>query len=372
MKIATLLKSSTALSMVALLALSACGGGGGDGPTTTGGGGAAAAPVDGDGMMPADGDGDGMATEFEDGLVAGPGTSPVATSDDDSFENVIGMKLTPLSSPTKFENVMGNQGFVLHEEDDVAYVESISYGGQNRWTLIYVIDDQTTEVQFRSEQNYIDGSWRRDVDGTRFWVWDGRVYLGDSWQQEIVTNKYFTLFGWQVGDSSVGDSSRGYAAAGVVTPPENLSSLGSATYKGYMIADTWHNFAGGNVFDNRGQLRGVLTLDAEFSGTTSVTGKVTGIQTEPIGQSFRGPWGEKPESNTFEIENGTITENRFQAEWRGQDTATSAVSINNFNGFEGSMLGEFYGPDGDEVGGVFIGQREETNHVINGRFGAAR
>lgn len=34
MKIATLLKSSTALSIVALLALSACGGGGGDGPVT--------------------------------------------------------------------------------------------------------------------------------------------------------------------------------------------------------------------------------------------------------------------------------------------------------------------------------------------------
>ena len=66
MKIATLLKSSTALSMVALLALSACGGGGGDGPTTTGGG-AAAAPVDGDGMMPGDGDGDGMMPDDGDG-----------------------------------------------------------------------------------------------------------------------------------------------------------------------------------------------------------------------------------------------------------------------------------------------------------------
>ena len=66
MKIATLLKSSTALSMVALLALSACGGGGRDSPTTTGGG-AAAAPVDGDGMMPGDGDGDGMMPDDGDG-----------------------------------------------------------------------------------------------------------------------------------------------------------------------------------------------------------------------------------------------------------------------------------------------------------------
>ena len=235
---------------------------------------------DGDGMMPDDGDGDGMMPDDGDG----DGMMP---DDGDPFENVIGMKLTPLSSPVKIENVMGNQGVVLHEEDDVAYVESISYGEQNLWTLIYVIDDQTTEVQFRSEHERIStGSWRQDVDGTRFWMWDGRVYLGDSWQQEIVTNKYFALFGWQVGDSSVGDSSRGYAAAGVVTPPENLSSLGSATYKGYVIADTWYNFTDDYVFDNRGQLRGVLSLEAEFSGTTSVTGTVTGIQTEPIGQAF--------------------------------------------------------------------------------------
>ena len=362
-------KILTALASTAVLALGlyGCGGGGGDGPVTSS---ETTMPDDGATMMPDDGEttmpDDGMATQFGDGLTAGPGNSPVATSDDDPFENVIGMKLTPLSSPVKIETVVGNQGVVLHEEDDVAYVESISYGGQDRWTLIYVIDDQTTEVQFRSEHEYSDGEWRQDVDGTTFWMWDGRVYLGDTWQQEIVTNKYFALFGWQ--DS---DSSRGYAAAGVVTPPENLSSLGSATYKGYVIADTWYNFTDDYVFDNRGQLRGVLSLEAEFSGTTSVTGTVTGIQTEPIGQAFYGTWVEHQDA-TFEIENGTITGNRFQAEWRGQDTATSPVSINNFHGFEGSMLGEFYGPDGDEVGGVLNGQRESTNQVINGRFGAAR
>ena len=84
MKIATLLKSSTALSMVALLALSACGGGGGDGPTTTGGG-AAAAPVDGDGMMPGDGDGDGMMPDDGDGDGMmpddGDGDGPVVNDD---------------------------------------------------------------------------------------------------------------------------------------------------------------------------------------------------------------------------------------------------------------------------------------------------
>ena len=71
MKIATLLKSSTAFSMVALLALSACGGGGGDGPETGG-----MPPGDGDGMMPGDGDGDGMMPGDGNGDGDGDGMMP--------------------------------------------------------------------------------------------------------------------------------------------------------------------------------------------------------------------------------------------------------------------------------------------------------
>ena len=63
MKIATLLKSSTVLSMVALLALSACGGGGGDGPETGGGQ-----------MMPENVDLSNVTTDF----MAGAGTVQVA------------------------------------------------------------------------------------------------------------------------------------------------------------------------------------------------------------------------------------------------------------------------------------------------------
>ena len=79
MKFATLLKSSTALSMVALLALSACGGGGGDGPETGG-----MPPGDGDGMMPDDGDGDGMmpGDGDGDGMMPGDGDGDGMMPDD--------------------------------------------------------------------------------------------------------------------------------------------------------------------------------------------------------------------------------------------------------------------------------------------------
>ena len=81
MKIATLLKSSTALSMVALLALSACGGGGGDGPETGG-----MPPGDGDGMMPGDGDGDGMMPDDGDGDGMMPGDGD---GDGDIIQSVV-------------------------------------------------------------------------------------------------------------------------------------------------------------------------------------------------------------------------------------------------------------------------------------------
>ena len=60
----------------------------------------------------------------------------------------------------------------------------------------------------------------------------------------------------------------------------------------------------------------------------------------------------------------------------GQDSDSDAPASESVRGFEGSMLGEFYGPNGEEVMGVLNGRRDATDttpeQVMSGVLGADR
>ena len=391
MKIATLLKSSTALSMVALLALSACGGGGGDGPETGGmqpgdgdgmmpgdgdGDGMMPGDGDGDGMMPGDGDGDGMMpgdgdgdgdgmmAEYGHGLEASTLASPTASSAADSMESLNDASATfaPVAAPVKItSDSMGQAGVVLLQDDEEAYVESITYDGAGGYSVVYVVDGEKTQVDFEAadwvappgEASY----YTTTVDSTAYGFARTPIYAGDR-APKAVHRRYFQLFAWETGEL------RGYAAHGVVTPSQTLVNLGSATYEGHILAERQNNFIDPDFRAVRDILWGELTLNADFSAST-----ITGSADTLWILLADGTWVQVPDTNSIAISNGEIDESRFHAEWEGQDTDTSSALEDSVRGFEGSMLGEFYGPDGEEVGGVFTGERAATDQVINGRFG---
>jgi hypothetical protein len=181
---------------------------------------------------------------------------------------------------------------------------------------------------------------------------------------QSVPRDYFALFGWQA------NFIRGFGSAGVLTPPDTLTDLGSATYEGQMVADLWDSFSEPELFDNLGRMWGALTLDANFSDG-EIEGAIDEIWIEPPGTAFTNTaWYQLPDTTSISIEEGTIDGNRFHAAWEGHDTDTGSADTNSVRDFEGAMLGEFYGPNGEEIGGVITGQREGTSDVINGRFGA--
>ncbi|MDD9993061.1 MAG: transferrin-binding protein-like solute binding protein [Rhodospirillales bacterium] len=345
----------TALAACSVLALGlyGCGGGGGDEA-------AMMPPGDGDGMMP----GDGMVTEYGHGLEASPLTSPTASSAADSLENLdqASTAFAPVSAPAKITaDDMGQAGVVLLEDDEEAYVESVTHDGAAGYSVVFVVDGQKTQVDFEAA----DWSWtpgvsdyyQKTVDGTTYGLAHFPLVAGDP-VPKTVHRRYFQIFAWETGEL------RGYAAHGVVTPSQTLVNLGSATYEGHLIAERHNNFTDPNFREVRNWIWSELTLNADFSAST-ITGS-TGIMWL---QLLDGTWVQVPDTNSIAISSGKIDENRFHAEWAGQDTDTSSALQDSLRGFEGSMLGEFYGPDGEEVGGVLTGERAATDQVIHGRFG---
>ena len=175
---------------------------------------------------------------------------------------------------------------------------------------------------------------------------------------------YFQLFYWGTKESGT-DVWRALAALGAVTPSQSLVNLGSATYEGHAIAELHNNFTDPDFQAVREQLWAELTLNADFSA-----GTISGSTGTAFLQLADGTWVPVADTNTIAISNGEIDGSRFSAEWEGQDTDTTSALEDSVRGFEGSMLGEFYGPGGEEVGGVFTGERAATDQVILGRFGA--
>ena len=72
---------------------------------------------------------------------------------------------------------------------------------------------------------------------------------------------------------------------------------------------------------------------------------------------------------------GSIMDGRFTADWEGHDSGGTPAE-ESVRGFTGTMLGEFYGPAGEEVGGVLRGHRDATattpEQIFNGFFSAGR
>ncbi len=343
-----------AATAVLALGLYGCGGGGGSSPRT-----------DGETMMPADD----MVTEFGNGLFASPETSPEAASSADTLASLSGTNtaLAPVSAAIGLDyNDQDHVSIVPLEDERSAYIESATVqDAEGNITVVCVVDNRRTEVQFQAG-DWTGSEYAKRVGGTDYYIWFAPTFTGAA-PREYVTRRYLGLLGWQAGKEA-----RGYAADGLLTPPDRLTSLGSATYEGQFVGDFWRaNDPTPGFIDNLGTVWAEITLAADFSGGT-VGGTVENMRAEGHGLAYSDTWVTLPDTNSIEVLNGTISGNRFHGEFEGRDTNASSDLRYSIRGFEGSVLGEFYGPNGEEVGGVITGQRESTNQIINGRFGAEK
>ena len=138
----------------------------------------------------------------------------------------------------------------------------------------------------------------------------------------------------------------GVMAYGVRTAPDTLP-LGTASYKGTSYIRGYYaddpTYATGLV-----EVYGDLTLDVDF-GQSEIAGQM---------EEFR-VWAGAEETalssdKKIAISDGSIVKGRLSAKLEG------TVSAESVSGFSGIMVGEFYGPAAEEVGGVIGGVQDAT------------
>lgn len=105
--------------------------------------------------------------------------------------------------------------------------------------------------------------------------------------------------------------------------------------------------------DRTTQIRGDLEITANFEAA-SLQGETTNITaTEPGEYWPYSPWP----TSRIDILDGRIVDERFTATLVGVDDDATVNLSRSVAGFGGNVTGEFYGPAGEELGGVFTATR---------------
>ena len=289
------------------------------------------------------------------GLTKSPATPVYAANTDDLGDLFdAGSALVPLSS------VLRRSGSRAAAVDD-AYVKTVTTDGNNGLRVTYVIDGQEQTVHFATADFVTDGNSYSKSTGT------GGADIGDysGWFDDAPAYTYLSLNGFQVW-SNTAPTMRFHLASGARTAAANLP-VGTATYTGSMNADVYNQANSGHALRNR--YNGSLSLTANFD-QSSVEGTISDLVIRRYDDpSARIPL---PASTQFAISDGQIADGQFTADLTGMDTNASAPLRESVRGFEGSVLGEFYGPAAEEVGGVLNARRDEDLRVMSGVFGGAR
>ena len=155
-----------------------------------------------------------------------------------------------------------------------------------------------------------------------------------------------------------------YMSFGARTEADGLPAA-RATYSGGRFEGEIFSRSDPNFATGRSYIDGNLNLTADFENG-AVEGRIDRIWVNPPGPDNHGFL---PFSTRFDIEHGTIAGGQFTATLTGVDTNPDAATDRTIAGYKGAILGEFYGPYADEVGGVLNAESDAHDSVIGGWFG---
>ncbi|MCY4318103.1 MAG: transferrin-binding protein-like solute binding protein [Alphaproteobacteria bacterium] len=354
MTIASLLKISTALPVAALLALAGCGGGGSQ--SNNGDDNRPNTPVS---LMPAT------------GLKAGE-QARFAASAGDTLAALLPNASNSFSALSSSLRAHSEGTTPAAETTDRFSIKSVASDGDGGFHVTYVIDGVEAREHFskddfrEQDQGYTITKNGRDYFlFSRTGSFDGAGY-GENREFDYVR----AMLSSYPGDSDA-HWARSYLTYGARTLTSGMPT-GTATYIGRTDADLYDNTLDSiSTRVARSRVRGSVALTADFADAT-VEGRIFRLSIQRPGESNRT---QLPTTTRFEITGGRIVNGQFTGTLTGVDSNPTASLDESVRGFEGSMLGEFYGPAAEEVGGVLNATRAEgdgDNWTALGWFGGSR
>ena len=285
------------------------------------------------------------------------------------FGYLSGKQFTDTLNPTVPEGKLSEPLFATIKRDfgenmsatltDETGVKSIQSDEERGFVLTYVVDGgEPQEVHLQaSDFDHVDGSYFKRTELGEYYLWTETDFI------ESVEFEYFDPYGFVFGH---GDGVWPWSVfvSGVQTDLDDLPS-GTATYQGLMQAYAWK---GPDRRSQRTRIRGSLNLTADF-GESTVQGRVDNVNLNRPGDNEYLPLSD---TDQFVIENSVFENNQFTADLRGEDSNALAPLDESVRGIEGSIVGQFFGPAAEEVGGILKATRTEDNSEVKGWFGGDR
>ena len=296
----------------------------------------------------------------------GPGqtlsdATPVFAADENSTleATLAADKVHPVLSTT-LERDLNQDSARLSEE---VSVKTIWTDHNGTYVVTYVLDGTEEEVTLDTSNCPRDCVFV--VDGRRFVFWSWTSDQDEAVHDGRAEFRYMASLNLtHTPDDDI--NYRTWFVFGVRT--EELP-MGSATYYGRFRADSYRT--ADSLRAERQRYSGTMRLVANFD-MRQLEGRIFGVRGSPRGSSRRSSWP----TSSFTLTNGRIVNGQFTADLTGVDSDPAASFDKSVRDFMGHILGEFYGPNAEEVGGVVTATRdvagEADDRVLNGFIGGEK
>ena len=244
----------------------------------------------------------------------------------------------PVLNATLYRATMrGSEGTSL--STDFA-VNSIQMNGPGAYVIRYTFDGNPGELAITEADMRAPNRYRVAVGGATF----------DFWFKTETRNEPFSQYmdSAYLGHALDTGQHRAWFIFGVRT--HTLPSTGSATYLGRFEARAYRS--DNPDHDERQHITGAMRLVANFD-MNKLHGAIDAIRNTDYTRT-RTDWP----NSSFEITDGRIVNGQFTGTLVGKDSDPDVSFDESLKDFTGSIVGEFYGPNADEVGAVVAAERD--------------